>query len=181
MFFRKIAFFRLKTPAFYTEELSMTRLKFMLSVCIGTFVYILICTLAGRSGYFAYRQLYEQKMSVVSNVSELKKTHEQLELEYKALESDKSVIEAYARRLGFIYDDEVLVKINGISGNEQDVYDTGNVVKIEPVSYVPESSCKIMGLLCFALSCIILSLTGCKKKKEIETCFVEVSNEMQKV
>ena len=143
----------------------MTRIKFMISVCVGTFIYILLSIIAGRNGFYAYNQLYEQKLRLTANVSSLMKVNEQLQSEYDALKTDRSIIESYARSLGFSYEGERIIKITGIGISEHNVYDTGTVVKIEDVSFVPEYICKISGLAGFCVSMILMLVFSWRSDK----------------
>jgi len=140
----------------------MTRMKFMISVCIGTFIYILFSITAGSNGFYAYNQLYEQKMRLTANVSSLTKVNDQLLSEYDALKNDRSIIEAYARNLGYSYDSERIIKITGIGISEHNVYDTGAVIRIEEISYIPEYICKISGLAAFCISMILMLIFSWK-------------------
>lgn len=158
----------------------MTRIKFMISVCIGTLVYILISIIAGRNGIYAYNQLYEQKMRLTSNVAQLQKVNDVLSSECNALRTDRSIIESYARNLGFAYEGEKMIKITGIGIAEHIVYDTGTVVRIEDISFVPEYICKIAGLAGFVISMIIMlfmSLNS-ERNKTVEAVLVNGNDEI---
>ncbi len=144
----------------------MTRIKFMISVCIGTFIYILLSITAGRNGFYAYNQLYEQKLRLTSNVASLQKVNDQLSAEYDALKTDRAIIESYARNLGFSYENEKIIKISGIGILEHNVYDTGTVINVEEISFLPESICKIAGLTGFCISMIIMFVVAMKSEKK---------------
>ena len=158
----------------------MTRIKFMISVCIGTFIYILLSITAGRNGIYAYNQLYEQKMKLTANVAQLQKVNDLLSSERDALLTDRSIIESYARNLGFSYDGEKIIKITGIGITEHNVYDTGTVVKIEDISFIPEYICKISGLAGFVISMIILLIVSLssERKKTVEAVIVNGNDEI---
>lgn len=158
----------------------MTRIKFMISVCIGTLVYIIISIIAGRNGIYAYNQLYEQKMRLTSNVAQLQKVNDVLSSECNALRTDRSIIESYARNLGFAYEGEKMIKITGIGIAEHIVYDTGTVVRIEDISFVPEYICKIAGLAGFVISMIIMLFTSLnsERNKTVEAVLVNGNDEI---
>ena len=158
----------------------MTRIKFMISVCIGTFIYILLSITAGRNGIYAYNQLYEQKMKLTANVAQLQKVNDLLSSERDALLTDRSIIESYARNLGFSYDGEKIIKITGIGITEHNVYDTGTVVKIEDISFIPEYICKISGLAGFVISMIIMLIVSLssERKKTVEAVIVNGNDEI---
>ena len=144
----------------------MTRIKFMISVCIGTFIYILLSITVGRNGFYAYNQLYEQKLMLTANVASLQKVNDQLSAEYEALKTDRAIIEAYARNLGFSYEGEKIIKITGIGIPEHNVYDTGTVLTVDEIAFVPESICKISGLAGFCISFIIMLIVAISSEKK---------------
>ena len=158
----------------------MTRIKFMVSVCIGTFIYILLSITAGRNGIYAYNQLYEQKMRLTANVAQLQKVNDLLSSECNALRTDRSIIESYARNLGFSYEGEKIIKITGMGITENNVYDTGTVVRIEDISFVPEYICKISGLAGFVISMLIMMVVSlCSmRKKTVEAVIVNGNDEI---
>ena len=117
----------------------MNNVKFLLSIFIGIFAYVIISIFAGPDGIWAYKQLNNQKNILSTNVEKIQKINDTLTLDYKALEDDVGFISSRARSLGFIYEGEKLVKIQGISDNEMSVYDTGSFVVLEDISYVSEN------------------------------------------
>ncbi len=144
----------------------MTRIKFMISVCIGTFIYILLSITAGRNGFYAYNQLYEQKLRLTSNVASLQKVNDILSAEYEALKTDRAIIESYARNLGFAYENEKIIKITGIGMPEHNVYDTGTVLNVEEILYLPEYICKIAGIIGFCISMVIMMIVSLNSEKK---------------
>ena len=64
---------------------------------------------------------------------------------------------SYARKLGYVHENEKLVRIAGMLPLEEPVYDAGTIVHAEKGSYIPEWLCKVLAIICGALSLIILS------------------------
>jgi len=73
---------------------------------------------------------------------------------------DKDVIAAYARKLDYVSEGEKLVKITGLKPYEAPLYDTGTVVRREPIAFMSERTCKACGIAFFALTFVLLALTG---------------------
>jgi cell division protein FtsB len=153
----------------------MNNVKFLLSVSIGILAYVLIVIFAGPDGLWAYNQLGEQKNILSINVEKIQKINDNLYLDHKALENDVGMITSRARNLGFIYEGEKLIKINGIAENNVSVYDTGSVVKLGEISYVSEDICKLLGLACFLMSLTIFCLVDLKSKNRLKTVAVATS------
>jgi len=122
----------------------MIRVKVLFSLCLGTFVYVLISVLGGQNGIWAMNQLEEQKKEISLHTAEIAKTNNELAMEYTALKQDGSVVAAYARRLGYVAEGEKLVKISGLAPYYDPIYNAGSVKKIEPVLFIPEWICKIV-------------------------------------
>lgn len=127
----------------------MTRLKWLISILAGTFVYIVLSAAYGPNGFFAYRQLQEQKNQISVHTAEIQRINDELFLEYTALQNDKDVIMAYARKLDYISPGEKLVKINGLPPTENKIYDTGIVVRHSQLVWIPEAVCKGAGFCVF--------------------------------
>lgn len=158
----------------------MTRIKFLLSILIGMAVYVVVSLIGGQNGAWAYNQLNEQKMKIASNVVAVQKLNDELKLELTALENDYAIIASRARNLGYIYDNEKIVKITGISDKEQSVYNTGIIVKRNSISFVPERSCKIIGLVCFILCLLIFLLTDVKQKRR-NSYTLDITDEVMQI
>ncbi len=136
----------------------MSHIKFLISLIIGIAVYTIFSVVAGQNGILAYNQLYEQKLALTEHVSELNAINESLVTDYRALQSDRATIESFAKKMGFVEEGQILVKINGISEREMRVYDTGTVMRIEPVAFIDERICKIAGIAGFLVSIMIFCI-----------------------
>lgn len=152
----------------------MNNVKFLTSISIGIFVYVLVSIFAGPDGIWAYNQLNYQKNILSTNVEKITKINDTLNLDYLALENDVGIITSKARSLGFIYEGEKLIKINGISDQGKSFYDTGSIISLEEITFLPEKSCKIICLMGFILSFIIFLLVDLKIKSKNKP--VTVSN-----
>lgn len=141
----------------------MTRFRFLIAACAGTFLYVLVSLIGGRDGFWAQKQLQTQKRQISAHTASIQKVTDELQLEYLALKDDKDVISAYARKLGYVGPGEKLVKISGLAAKETQIFDPGTVVKHTPVKYVPESVCKMLGLVVFSLMYFVLFLSDYNK------------------
>ena len=55
---------------------------------------------------------------------------------------------------------EKLVKITGLKPYEAPLYDTGTVIRRAPIAFMSERTCKACGIAFFALTFVLLALTG---------------------
>ncbi len=133
----------------------MKRAKYILSVFCATLVYVLLSMTIGQNSFRCYNQMEEQKRILSKQTSDIQNINSELKLELTALQNDKAVIAAYARKLDYVSDDEKLVKITGLKPAQTTLYDTGTVIRHEEPEYLSEKYCKIialfMGLMSFLL------------------------------
>lgn len=134
----------------------MNRLKYLLPVFICTLVYVLISLTFGKNSIRCYRHLEEQKRIISKQTSSIQNINSELHLELTALQNDKDVIAAYARKLDYVSEGEKLVKITGLKPAQTTLYDTGTVLRHEICEYVPEKYCKMISIFVGILSFIIM-------------------------
>lgn len=157
----------------------MTRIKFMIALCIGTLIYTGMSVIGGRNGIMAYQQLYEQNEKLILKTQELQNICDTLKLDYSELQSDKARLEAQARKLGYIYDGEKIIMIHGIAEKQPEMYDTGTVIRLSEITFISEKTCKIMGLAFFAITLMFFVVFDLKKKRT--TLIQEPEYEVQQI
>lgn len=127
----------------------MNRFHLLLSVFFAFLAYTIIVLLFGKAGLWAYSQLRNQKIEMSVHIVYLEDIHEQLAIDKSALEHDKDVIAAYAKKMGFIGVDEKLVKVNGMMPISDPVYVAGELYIKKEIIFVPEWIAKTVGFLIF--------------------------------
>lgn len=142
---------------------SMVKAKILISISVGTLVYVLISFFGGQNGLWAMRQLEEQRQNISINKAKIEKIHEELTLEYTALRNDMEVVAAYARRLGFVDEGEMLVKISGLPTYYTTMYDAGTIMRQSETKFIPEWIAKVSGCIVSALMMILLLLKDLSK------------------
>lgn len=141
----------------------MIRSRLLIASFIGVFVYSVISFFAGMNGVFRYNHLKEEKKKVSLQLSYIQNINEELNMELTALKKDKEVIASFAKKLDYVCDDELLVKINGLKPYQSTIYETGSVLKRTSSPYLAESFCKICGVTFFGIVYILLLLVDIKK------------------
>lgn len=136
----------------------MNHLKVLVSIFIGTFVYVAVAFVAGDNGLLSYSKLEEQKKQITRQTELIQNINNELTLEYTALLGDKDVISAYARKLGYVSNGEKLVKINGMKSSEKSLYDTGTILRHADIECLSEKFCKVAGFGFFVLTLILMIL-----------------------
>ena len=141
----------------------MKRFRFLCAALAATFIYVFISLSGGKDGFWAKRQLQEQKRLLSTRTQEIQNITDSLELEFAALEKDPDVIAAFARKLGYIKSGEKIVKINGLVTSTDFDFETGTPLRaVEPYS-LPEWFCKAFALVVFAVVYILLILDDSRK------------------
>ena len=146
---------------------SMWKTRILISISVGTLVYVLISFLGGQSGVWAMNQLKEQRQNISINKAEIEKIHEELTLEYTALRNDMDVVAAYARRLGFVGEGELLVKISGLPTYYTTMYDAGTIMRQSEIKFIPELVAKLCGCVVTVLMLLLLILRDVSKGRII--------------
>lgn len=134
----------------------MNRVKYLLSLFVGIFAYVLMSVSVGHNSIKCYKEMEEQKKIISLNTSEIESLNEELKMELTALKNDNDVIAAFARKLDYVSDGEKLVKITGLKPIQTTIYDTGSVIKHNEVEYLDEKYCKITGIGFFVLTLVLL-------------------------
>ncbi|MBQ9631230.1 MAG: septum formation initiator family protein [Treponema sp.] len=144
----------------------MTKTKWLLAILVSCLVYTILSISAGETGIIAYNQLKMQKKEISLQAMQIQKINTELVLEKTALEKDKDVIAAYARKLDYVSPSEKLVKITGLRPYEASLYDTGTVVRRQAVSFMDEKFCKGAALIFFVLFTLLFALSSPKERKK---------------
>lgn len=110
---------------------------------------MLISFVGGKDGLWATSYMQEQKRLLSANASAIQQTNTKLSLEKAALQKDMEVVGCYAKRLGYIYEGEKIVKISGLSPQENQIYDAGTVLRHTESEFIPERTCKGIGIIVF--------------------------------
>lgn len=155
----------------------MKRIKYFLTVFIGTLVYVLLSMTIGQNSVRCINQMEAQKRIISKQTSDIQNIHSELELELTALQNDKAVIAAYARKLDYVSEDEKLIKITGLKPAQNTLYDIGTVVRHEEPEYLSEKYCKMLALF-FAFGTLLIlflydvnkgNISFSKEKKPVVT------------
>ena len=137
----------------------MNRFHFLLSIVVSVAVYVCIGILWGREGLWAYNQLQKQKIILNMSAERLQDINLRLNAEYNALQKDKDIIAAYAKKLGYVSEGERLVKITGIGNPPFTVYDAGTKTSRAEIIFIPEWAAKGIALIVFIFYNLVYSVS----------------------
>lgn len=142
----------------------MNRLKIILPVFTGVFVYCVFSILLGPKGVWSSIQLLEERDRLVYHLEELYSINIDLDAQVKNLTADPDTIVVYAHELGFVSGEEKLIKLAGFSGGIDRKLSAGFPVSIRKPESLPEWICKVFGLSSAVVSALILRLYKKEKK-----------------
>lgn len=134
----------------------MKRVKYLLVAAVTVFVYVILSVTAGQNSFASFDNLNEQKKEIAKRVSDIESINDELKLEYYALQNDKAVIAAYAHKLDYVSDGEKLVKVNGLTPFQTNIYDTGTVKKHTEPEFLSEKTIKIISLCAGLLALVVI-------------------------
>lgn len=129
--------------------------RFLFAVFFGTLVYVLISIPMGNNGFFAEKKLKEQKQIISAHTASIENINSELTLEKNALEHDLDVIAAYAKKLGYVSENEKLIKVSGLPSRETHVFNPGTAAYHKETPMLSENFCKIVSLIVMVLVYII--------------------------
>lgn len=161
----------------------MKKIKILLAVFTGTLFYVLLSFLGGTDGVIATKNLKTQKRLISARTAKIQEINNNLIMESIALEKDNEVIASYARKLGYVKENEKLVKINGLTDSSIKLNDPGTILRHKEGFYLPEWMCKTCGFLVFFLVFMIFTLKDIssstvvrkQRKNDFEDDFVVVN------
>lgn len=141
----------------------MNRFRFLKAAFTGVLIYVVLNVSVGRDGIWAMKQLQKQKRDLSTHTANIQKINDELSQEKLALEKDKDLIAAYARKLGYVSEGEKIVLISGLAAKETQIFDPGTVKKHTQVNYISESICKSTALIITVLAYMLLVLYDLSK------------------
>lgn len=130
----------------------MKSLKFLLPVFLGIIVYTVLSVCIGPRGLWAMRQLAGERQRLAANLESLRAINEDLDARFQSLSADPDTISVYAHELGYVADDERLIRLAGFTGGINRAFDCGSAISVDSPKYLPEWMCKFFGLfagVCF--------------------------------
>jgi cell division protein FtsB len=136
----------------------MSKKQFLWSALLSIMVYVVISVVFGASGIWSYNQLENQKIKIAVNIDQLEKLNQSIEMDYKGLKYDSEVIQSYAHQLGFVSQNEKLVKLSGVPERVGSPYDPGTKVYRTEIKFVPEWVAKLAAIFIFVFINVIYSL-----------------------
>ena len=137
---------------------------------IITSVYTLLTFFFGYSGIYSQRKLKEEITNVIKNISIIKQKGIELDVLIKNLTSDEQTIKIFAHDLGYINENEGIIKLTSLKSNSLlDNISYGSAIKIHRSAYMSDSLCKrfaiLMGIISFIIEMLIVKSYDPQEKR----------------
>ncbi|MDX9958901.1 MAG: septum formation initiator family protein [Spirochaetia bacterium] len=125
-------------------------------------VYCILAGVYGPAGLKATAQARQAASAMLTNIDQLEKLNMEYSLEWNALRSDAELIAVQGRSLGFIANDEIVVRLV-LPGTKESPVFTGDRVLYDPAKSLTEPGIRAASLylwLCIVLAGLARRLFG---------------------
>jgi len=146
-----------------------TYFKVLIPIFITVFAYTVLTVFLGPKGIYAQHFIETQRDILVNHVRSLRQTGEDLDSLIRNLTYDPETIAIYAHELGYIYDNEGIIKlVNFNSGFGKDL-NPGTILKIETPYFLSDYICKTiaasLGIIVIIFQMLAVRKDGYFKKR----------------
>jgi len=104
------------------------------------------------------RRLEAENARISANLALLEDVHDELDAEFRNLSADPETIAVYAHELGFVAENERLIKLADFTGGIERDYNPGTALKARIPESVPEWLCKALGLFVGLCTFVLVSI-----------------------
>ncbi|UTC61566.1 septum formation initiator family protein [Treponema sp. OMZ 788] len=136
--------------------------RVMIPVFIGVFAYTALTVFLGPKGIYAKRFIEIQRDALVNHVRSLRQTGEDLDSLIRNLTYDPETIAVYAHELGYIYNNEGIIKLVNFNSGFGKALNPGTILKIETPYFLSDYMCKTIAIS-LGIIVIIFQLLAVKK------------------
>jgi len=133
-------------------------------------IYSLISFFFGAKGVYAQRQLEQEVNNVVKNIKSIKQKGVELDILIKNLTSDEDTIRVFAHDLGYVSENEGIIKLTSFKPDVLDDVKYGSAVEIRKSAFISDTLCKkfacLMGLISLIIEMLILKSYDHKEREQ---------------
>ncbi len=148
-------------------------MKIYFRVIVPVFVTVLVYTVLsiffGPKGIYSKRFIEVQRDTLIKHVNLLNKTSYELDTHIRNLTYDPSTIAIYAHELGYIYDDEGIIKLVNFNSAFGKFLTPGAVLNVQKPHFLSDYICKTiavsLGILVVLLEMLAIKNNGSSKKQ----------------
>ena len=143
--------------------------RVLIPIFITVFAYAVLTVFLGPKGVYAQRFIETQRDTLVSHVRSLRQTGEDLDSLIRNLTYDPETIAIYAHELGYIHDNEGIIKLVSFNSGFGKDLNPGTILKVETPYFLSDYICKTiaasLGLLVIIFQMLAAKKDGYFKKR----------------
>ncbi len=139
-----------------------TYFRIILPIFITVFVYAALSGLFGPKGVYSTRFMETQRDALIQNVNALNSKGYELDCHIKNLTYDPETIALYANELGYIYENEGIIKLVDFNSGFGRSFKPGNLFKIAEPHFLSDYICKTMAIS-FGILVVLLEMLMTKR------------------
>jgi cell division protein FtsB len=135
----------------------MIRHRLLVAAFVGITAYLAMAFVYGPGGLVAYRRMQDYRRDLEANIVELAEIHERLSARIDALSTDPEAVRLQAHALGYIAEDERVIRIEGYE-RRRNSFAVGRVVRRKDVQDDPTPVFRGIALSAAVATYLLLSL-----------------------
>ncbi len=139
-----------------------TYFRIVLPIFVTVFVYASLSGLLGPKGLYSKKFMETQRDALIQNVNALNSTGYELDSHIKNLTYDPETIALYAHELGYIYENEGIIKLVDFNSEFGKSFRPGNLFKVLQPHFLSDYICKTLAFS-FGILVVIFEMLMAKK------------------
>ncbi len=140
-----------------------TYFRIVLPIFITVFVYAALSGFFGPKGLYSKKFMETQRDALIAKVNSLNLTGNDLDNHIEDLRNDPDTIAIYAHELGYIYENEGIIKLAGFNSELSKMLNPGAPLKISQPHFISDYICKTISFS-FGIIVIICEMLVVRKK-----------------
>ncbi len=139
-----------------------TYFRIVLPIFVTVFVYATLAGFFGPKGLYSKKFMEIQRDALIANVNSLNLTGSNLDSHIEDLKHDPDTIAIYAHELGYIYENEGIIKLVGFNSEFGKMLNPGSALEILAPHYISDYICKTVSVS-FGILAVIFQMIWVKK------------------
>ena len=146
-----------------------TYFRVLIPVFITVFAYTVLSVFLGPKGVYSTRFMEIQRNNLIDHVRSLKEMGDDLDSHIRNLTYDPETIAIYAHELGYIYNNEGIIKLVNFNSGFGKALNPGTILKIETPYFLSDYLCKTiaasLGIIAIIFQMLAVRKNGYLKKR----------------
>ena len=144
--------------------------RVILPVFVTVLVYTVLAVFLGPKGIYSKKFIETQRDALMRHVNLLNQTGYELDSRIRNLTYDPSTIAIYAHELGYIYNDEGIIKLVDFNSAFGKTLNPGTVLNLQTPHYLSDYVCKTIAMS-FGILVVLFEMLAVKKNDYFKNLF----------